>query len=137
MYLVDTNIFLEVMLRQTRKDECKAFLNLLRTGASRAFVTDFSLYSMIIILNGLSRGSQLKVFLSSLSAYQGIAVYRNTLRDMLDVLEIRTKKGLDTDDSIQYSAARALKVEAIISFDKHFEGLEIPRMEPAEITRSQ
>lgn len=137
MYLVDTNIFLEVMLRQTRKDECKAFLNLLKTGTSRGFVTDFSLYSMIIILNGLSRGGQLKVFLSSLSAYQGIAVYRNTLRDMLDALEIRTKKGLDTDDSIQYSAARSLKVEAIISFDRHFEGLEIPRMEPAEITRSQ
>ena len=32
------------------------------------------------------------------------------------------KNVLDLDDAIQYSAARSLKTEAIVSFDKHFNG---------------
>ena len=34
------------------------------------------------------------------------------------------------DDSIQYSTALELNVEAIISFDKHFDNLKIARKEP-------
>jgi len=42
MYLVDTNIFLEVMLSRRRKDECKLFLKMLRDGEILGTVTDFS-----------------------------------------------------------------------------------------------
>jgi predicted nucleic acid-binding protein len=42
MYLVDTNIFLEVLLSRWRKDECKAFLGFLRDGRERGIVTSFS-----------------------------------------------------------------------------------------------
>jgi len=34
------------------------------------------------------------------------------------------------DDSIQYSTALELNVEAIISFDKYFDNLKIARKEP-------
>jgi predicted nucleic acid-binding protein len=37
---------------------------------------------------------------------------------------------MDMDDAIQYSIAQAIKAEAIMSFDKHFNNLKIPRMEP-------
>ncbi|MBO3754127.1 MAG: hypothetical protein FGF53_04525 [Candidatus Brockarchaeota archaeon] len=73
MYLVDTNIFLEVMLSQARSKECEVFLKSVKEGVSKAFITDFSIYSIMIIMSGLSKLDELKVFLSSLSAYRGLA----------------------------------------------------------------
>lgn len=39
------------------------------------------------------------------------------------------------DDAIQYSSALSIKAKAIISFDKDFEGLKIPRREPKDIIK--
>jgi predicted nucleic acid-binding protein len=48
----------------------------------------------------------------------------------MNAAEIALKHKLDMDDAIQYSTALSLGVEAIVSFDKHFNNLEIPRTEP-------
>ncbi|NHV98706.1 MAG: type II toxin-antitoxin system VapC family toxin [Thaumarchaeota archaeon] len=133
MYLVDTNIFLEVMLSQARSKECEVFLKSVKEGVSKAFVTDFSIYSVMIIMSSLSKTDELRVFLSSLSAYKGLAIHRNGLKDLLRAIGIMMEKRLDLDDAIQYSAAVSLGVKAIVSFDKHFDGLEVPRAEPAQL----
>jgi predicted nucleic acid-binding protein len=39
------------------------------------------------------------------------------------------EKELDIEDAIQYSSALTLKVEGIVSLDKHFDKLDIPRIE--------
>jgi predicted nucleic acid-binding protein len=52
MLLIDTNIFLEVMLAQAKRRACVEFLNAVKTGELKAAVTDFSLYSIMIILDG-------------------------------------------------------------------------------------
>jgi len=44
MYLIDTNIFLEIMLSRPKKEACKRFLNLLKTGKEIGIVTEFSLF---------------------------------------------------------------------------------------------
>ncbi len=132
MFLIDTNIFLEVMLSQARSRECKALLNSVKNGDVKAVVTDFSIYSIMLIMLSNSKVSELKTFLSSLSAYKGLIIYRNRITDMLKAVETVEKKGLDIDDAIRYSAAIAAGVKAIVTFDKHFEGLDIPRAEPAQ-----
>ena len=48
MYLVDTNIFLEILLARRRKDECKKLLSQLRDGKKTAIVTDFTVHSIIV-----------------------------------------------------------------------------------------
>ena len=47
MFLVDTNIFLEILLNQERREECKRFLD---GNVGGLGVTDFSLHSLGIIL---------------------------------------------------------------------------------------
>jgi hypothetical protein len=42
MFLVDTNIFLEILLRQDKKEDCKSFLD---NNIENINVTDFSLHS--------------------------------------------------------------------------------------------
>ena len=40
--------------------------------------------------------------------------------------------GLDFDDSLHYYVAKKLGVEAIISFDKHFDRVDLVRKEPSD-----
>jgi predicted nucleic acid-binding protein len=131
VYLVDTNIFLEVMLSRSKKGECKGFLELLRSGKESGTITDFSVHSLILVMENFKKKKELKTFLLSLTAYEGLFVYNTNLQDEIKAIYISDEKGLDMDDAIQYSAAVALGVEGIVSFDKHFDGLEIPRIEPS------
>jgi len=133
MYLLDTNIFLEVMLSRSRKDACKRFLNALRDGKETGIVTDFSVYSIMVIMSSLGKLTQLRTFLMSLSAYKGLTIYTTTLSDKIRAIGICLEKTLDVDDSIQYSAALSNDAKGIVSFDRHFDGLKIPRIEPQAI----
>lgn len=47
MYLADTNIFLEVLLAQDKRKECK---NLLEENRGKLSISDFSLHSIGVIL---------------------------------------------------------------------------------------
>ena len=47
MFLVDTNIFLEILLGQDKKEDCKKFLN---ENIRSLNITDFTLHSIGIIL---------------------------------------------------------------------------------------
>jgi len=47
MFLIDTNIFLEILLEQEKKEDCKKFLN---DHIGNLHITDFSLHSIGVIL---------------------------------------------------------------------------------------
>jgi predicted nucleic acid-binding protein len=130
MFLIDTNIFLEVLLSRKKKEKCKKLLYMLRDGEVNGIITDFTIHSIIVIMGSLNRLSELKTFLSSLPAYKGLHIHYTTIAEEVKAVGIATLRGLDMDDAVQYSSALSEKAEAIISFDKHFDGLEIPRREP-------
>lgn len=133
MYLVDTNIFLEVLLSRARKGECKKLLRLLRDGKKSGIVTDFTIHSIIVTMDSLNKLTELKTFLLSILAYKGLHIHHTTITDEINATEIAVQQKLDMDDDIQYSTALSTNAEAIISFDKHFSNLKTPRMEPHQI----
>jgi len=133
MYLVDTNIFLEVMLSRRRKDECKLFLKMLRDGEILGTVTDFSVHSITVLLDRLNRPEKLKTFLLSLTGYRGLAVHYTSIAEEVRAVELAREKKLDIDDALQYAVALSIGADAIVSFDEDFNNLEIPRLEPVEI----
>jgi predicted nucleic acid-binding protein len=81
-------------------------------------------------MGNLDKLNELKIFLLSLTAYKGLRIHHTTIADEVNTTEIALKQKLDMDDAIQYSTALSLNVEAIVSFDKHFENLKVPRKEP-------
>jgi len=105
----------------------------LKTGKEIGIVTEFSIYSIMVIMASFAKKNELKTFLSSLSAYKGLSIYTTTLSEKVKAVDTSLKNNLDIDDSIQYSAAQTLNVQGIISFDKHFDELEIPRIEPENL----
>lgn len=127
------SIFLEVMLSRRRKDESKKLLELLRDGKVKGVVTDFTIHSIIVLLDNLRRLDGLEVFLSSIRAYKRLYIYPTSIIEEIRAVKIAREKGLDMDDAIQYSVALTIGAEAIVSFDRDFDGLDIPRMEPRDI----
>jgi len=62
----------------------------------------------------------------------GLEVYNTTLEDEMAASMLMESIGLDFDDSLHYYVAKKLGVEAIISFDKHFDRVDLVRKEPSD-----
>ena len=61
MFLVDTNVWLELLLEQKRAEEARQFL--LNVEASLLAITEFSLYSIGVILTRLKKDETFNDFL--------------------------------------------------------------------------
>lgn len=46
------------------------------------------------------------------------------------------KIGLDFDDTLQYYMAKKLGVDAVVSFDEHFDNVDLQRVEPRDLLHS-
>ena len=114
-FLVDTNVFLEILLNQPACIKCEQFL---RQNTGKLAIADFSLHSLGVI--ALRR--------------QQVALFADFLNDSLPNLELlhldrigypavaRSAQAfnLDFDDAYQFTLARANGL-AIATQDRHFE----------------
>lgn len=79
MYLVDTNIFLEILLNQKKQDACRKFLE---TNVGNLHISDFSLHSIGVIL---FRNNKEEIF-------------KKFLKDIIPNLEITTLPKMSYED---------------------------------------
>ncbi len=129
MFLVDTNVWLERLLDQERADEAGRFLAAVE--ASDLVITDFSLYSIGIILCRLGKEEVFEDFVSDTLLDSGVSRFRVDAEDMRQLLAARRQFTLDFDDAYQYVAA--MKTDAIIvSFDDDFDRTDRGKKTPAE-----
>ena len=130
MYLVDTNIWLELFLEQEKANEVRNFFE--GINSAKLYITDFTIYSLGIILLRLQKADTLKLFLTKNiieSSINKIVLDENELLEMLNDKEC---KKLDFDDGYQYYAAKKSGTQ-IISFDTDFDKTELGRKTPVQI----
>jgi len=132
MYLIDTNIFLEILLEQEKKDECLKFMELVLEGKLEAIVADFTIHSIAVILTRQGLLDFLIEFLSNLQSFIGLKLVNTSLDDKLHIARLAKEKGFDFDDAYQYYIAKLHNLK-IVSFDRDFDKGEIPRIEPSQI----
>lgn len=130
MFLIDTNIFLELFLGQEKADECEKLLEEVSEGELEAVVTKFSIHAIEAILND---SDLILLFLRNLQNSIGISIYETSIEDEIAASMLMKKNGLDFDDSLQYYIAKKLGVEFIVSYDRHFDKTDLPRKEPSDI----
>lgn len=130
MYLVDTNVWLELFLEQERAKEVRQFLQNIE--ASLLAITEFSLYSIGIILTRLSKDDVFEDFLSDLIEDSGVMVVRLSTDDLKQLLAIRRQYHLGFDDAYQYVAAGKHNY-MLVSFDADFDHTEKGRKTPQEV----
>jgi predicted nucleic acid-binding protein len=101
--LIDTNIFLEVLLEQARANEAREFLA--KTDAHDFFISDFSLHSIGLILLRHNKSDAFRQFLSDMVIRAGSAVALLNADEMAAVADYAATFNLDFDDAYQYAAA--------------------------------
>jgi predicted nucleic acid-binding protein len=129
MYLIDTNIWLELLLEQERTKECRIFFE--KIDSKLLFISEFSLYSIGVILFKLKKESVFDDFLEYLLKSE-ISIARLSLKDMKQLVLIKQKFNLDFDDAYQYVVAEKFSL-TIISFDSDFDKTYLGRKTPNDL----
>jgi predicted nucleic acid-binding protein len=120
--LIDTNIFLEVQLNQEKAQQASKILEAVFKNIIHAYITDFTIDSIAIIMEHYNKSSaEIKRFLVSLLAYEGLEFYQLSIFDKIEATEHMSSLQLDFDDACMYQAMRVLKITTIASFDKDFD----------------
>jgi uncharacterized protein len=129
-YLIDSNVWLELLLRQQHADEVRQFLQIVQL--DEISLTEFTLYSIGIITSRLKKEEVFAAFLSDLLEETGIKRIALSLADLQDLLSTMSEHDLDFDDAYQYVAARNNDL-ILVSFDKDFDSTDMKRKTPAMI----
>jgi predicted nucleic acid-binding protein len=130
MYLVDTNVWLEPLLQQERAEEAVQFLT--QTPTENLFITDFSFYSIGILLTRRNRPNILLDFVQDVFTNGAVALLRLEPQEMPNLVVAINQFNLDFDDAYQYVAAQRNNL-VIVSFDNDFNRTPEGRRTPAEI----
>ena len=126
MILVDTNIFLECLLDGPHAKDCEETLEMLSKGEMQGVISRFTMHA----IEAMYEDDLLPAFLRNIDASLGLYVYDTSTREEEDAATLAKRMKCDFDDAIQYYVASKSGSDAILSYDRHFDGLDIPRVEP-------
>jgi len=113
-YLIDTNIFLEILLNQEKKEQCKWFLS---ENTGKFYISDFSLHSIGVICFRYKRYELFQHFIDEVLPFTEIL---NLPSEDYCLLEnIRSGFSLDFDDSYQLLIARTFELQ-LVTLDNDF-----------------
>jgi predicted nucleic acid-binding protein len=130
MYLVDANVFLELLYKRDRWRECRDFLNKVKAGAIKSHVLHFTLHGISAILGDPKLVSR---FLSEIATWRGLTVIDLSIDEEVVASELANSAGLDFDDGLQYYYAKKAGLQ-IVSFDRDFDKTDVKRVEPKDIS---
>ncbi|MDZ7261884.1 MAG: PIN domain-containing protein [candidate division KSB1 bacterium] len=130
MFLVDTNVWVELLLEQEKASEVRRFLQAIEPRLLS--MTEFSLYSIGVILTPLKKDDVFEDFLSDTIEDSGVARVRLDTEDLKQLLAVRQQFEIDFDDAYQYVAAEKYDL-TIVSFDADFDRTDRGKKTPAEI----
>ncbi len=114
MYLIDTNIFLEIMLGQANASACKKFIE---DNEQDLAISDYTVHSIGIILFKAGKHGDFITFLNDIQP--SIKTMSVPIKEMEKVLDASKALGLDFDDAYQVTIAKANGMK-IVTMDKHF-----------------
>lgn len=129
MYLIDTNIFLEVLLNREYSQGIRNFLT--RDTDTSFFMTDFSLYSIGIFLTRRKQSEQFTQFLEDIDQ-RGIHVISLSIPELNQVSSICKQYDLDFDDAYQFVVADQNNLK-LVSIDHDFDRIPGGCVHPKDI----
>jgi len=128
--LLDTNIFLEVILDQERAKEAQALLS--EVEKYEFSISDYSLHSIGLLLFRRGQHEVFRQFLKDIILGVGVAVVALSAQEMEGLIQVAQRFSLDFDDAYQYVVAERYGL-TIISFDADFDRTERGRKTPKDL----
>ena len=115
MFLVDTNVFLEILLTQDKKEICKKFLD---ENIENLHISDFSLHSIGVILFRYDKEIVFQKFVEDV--LPNIELLSLPAELYGEVVNAKKKLNLDFDDAYQYRVASYYGLK-VVTMDRDFE----------------
>ncbi|HZX34316.1 MAG TPA: type II toxin-antitoxin system VapC family toxin, partial [archaeon] len=106
MYLIDTNVFLELLLGRKKAEECEKLFNALEEKRMSAIATHYSIYSICLYCARNNMAGAAKTFLKYLAGLENLEVINTTVEDDIKIIGTMAETGLDFDDSLQHYTAK-------------------------------
>jgi len=131
--LIDTNIFLEIILEQEKISEAKDLLA--KNIEHDFFLSDYSLHSIGLLLFRKNLHEVFWQFIEDMIVRSGLLMASLDIEDMKQVIEASQKFRIDFDDAYQYTIAKKYGL-TLVSFDEDFNRTDIGRKLPSEIRGS-
>jgi predicted nucleic acid-binding protein len=128
--LVDTNLFIEVLLNQANAGDARTFLE--NRKGHELHVSDFALHSIGLLLFRHKQHQVFRQFLQDVIDRVGIGIVSLSAPEMDAVVDVAARFNLDFDDAYQYSAARRHGLR-IVSFDSDFDRTTEGRLLPSDV----
>ena len=130
VYLLDTNIFLELLLDQ--KEAMSVRTLLISKSPEELGISDLAFHSIGIILYQKKAAHLFTDFIHDLFGEGGITIFRLGCEDMERVDQVSNLFSLDFDDAYQYVVAEKIDL-VLVSFDTDFDHTDRKRSIPADI----
>jgi hypothetical protein len=128
--LLDSNVFLEILLRQEEADEAMALLSTVES--NEFFISDFALHSVGFILFYRKRHDDFRRFVRDMILGASVTEVRLPAEKAEPVADIAMQFNLDFDDAYQYAIAQEYDL-TLVSFDGDFDRTERGRRTPAQV----
>jgi hypothetical protein len=128
--LLDTNIFLEIILEQERAADAKNLLS--KINEHNFFISHYSLHSIGTLLFYKKKFDTFQVFIQEILIDAGVELLSLSIEELSSLHKVSLKYNLDFDDSYQYATAENHNL-TIVSFDGDFDSTEKKRKEPNKI----
>jgi len=128
--LLDTNIFLEIILDQERASEAKRLL--LRTDQHDFYLSDYSLHSIGLLLFRRNQHKMFQEFVKDVILDGGVRILSLASNEIGEVAQAAQKFNLDFDDAYQYTLATTTNAD-LVSFDKDFSRTDLGCKVPSDI----
>jgi len=127
--LIDTNIFLEIVLDQEKAMEAKALLA--EVEEQEFFVSDYCLHSIGLLLFRRKQYDIFRQFVTDMILNAGIRIVSLLAEDLEALINVAQEFNLDFDDAYQYVLAEKYNL-TIVSFDSDFDRTERGRKTPSQ-----
>jgi len=127
MYLLDTNVFLEILLQRENSRAAKQIF--VANSPTDLFITDFSLHSLGVFLFQRNKHEIYERFVKDIIIRTEINIIGLDPEDVPVLSRVSKRFNLDFDDAYQYAVAEKHGME-ILSFDADFDRTERGRKIP-------
>ena len=117
-HLIDTNIFLEILLGDSKAEICSSFISGHR---GDLYISDFSINSIGVISNRIKKIDLFEIFLHDILPHIHIA--RLPEFSYEELVKVIKEKGLDFDDAYQFIASKEYDL-TLVTLDKDFRKVE-------------
>lgn len=131
LYLLDTNIFLELLLDQKESGSVRALLS--SKTPDELGISDLAFHSIGIILYQKNAAHLFSDFTQDLFGEGGITIFALGSEDIERLEHVASMFNLDFDDAYQYAVAEKFGL-ILVSFDTDFDRTDRKRIIPADIS---